>query len=83
MNPNALDSTMKHRLRFAPALPPRKASAGPEPRFPFPFFLKNARVFFKSVMEKRGEGERPRKEEEEELVVSVISLPLVHRAEGR
>ncbi|TSC58028.1 MAG: hypothetical protein Greene041679_198, partial [Parcubacteria group bacterium Greene0416_79] len=36
---------------------PRLAdSAGPSPRFPFPFFLKNARVFFKSVMEKRGEG---------------------------
>ena len=41
------------------SVPPRRLGGlrrSPSPRFPFPFFLKNARVFFKSVMEKRRLG---------------------------
>ena len=55
-----MKSFAPRRASALPAsVPPRRLGGlrrPPSPRFPFPFFLKNARVFFKSVMEKRGEG---------------------------
>src|SRR3989338_1681512 len=56
-----MTTTAARRLADTPPLrygvPASRTRRPPSPPFPFSFFLKNARVFFKSVMEKRGEGD--------------------------
>ena len=54
----------------------------PSPRFPFPFFLKNARVFFKSVMEKRRLGRRKAKTKKNSMVSSGHSIILLSVPKG-
>ena len=57
-----MTTTAARRLAATPPLrsgvPASWTRRPPSPRFPFPFFLKNARVFFKSVMEKRRLGKK-------------------------